>query len=105
MQIPQSVFEEGEDPVFPPPPPAPEPDPEADDAKVASRIVLNGMSGTTDQRLVIINHRTFAQGEEGVIKIPGGARVLIKCEAVRGASVEILVRGRLRKELRLPDGR
>ena len=103
-QIPQSVFiipitpQEGKDPFFPgsirifndvvvktnPHPAA------ATAAVVAVELKLNGISGTADHRLAIINNRTFEIGEEGEV-VSNGSRVHIICKDIKADSVRVLV--------------
>jgi hypothetical protein len=51
----------------------------------------------------MINGRTFEAGEEGEVKLPGGARVLIKCEEIKADSAIIVIGGQ-RRELRFRTG-
>ena len=100
--IPQSVFiipitpQEGKDPFFPRSmrlfsdvvvktnlQPA---------AVVAVELKLNGISGTADRRLAIINNRTFGIGEEGEV-VSNGGRVRIICKDIKADSVRVLVSG------------
>ena len=104
VPIPQSVFiipitpQEGKDPFFPgsirifndvvvktnPHPAA------ATAAVVAVELKLNGISGTADHRLAIINNRTFEIGEEGEVASNVG-RVRIICKDIKADSVRVLV--------------
>jgi hypothetical protein len=64
--------------------------------------VLNGIT-SPPRPTAMINGRTFEPGEEGEIRMPSGARMLIKCEDIRSESAIISVGGR-RRELRLRSG-
>ena len=103
--VPQSVFvvpknpKEGRDPFFPnstllwgggTKTPKQTPTPE---------LVLNGLSGTGDHRLAIINNRTLAEGEETEVS-SGGGRIRFRCVEIKTDSVIIEVGGE-RRELRL----
>lgn len=57
------------------------------------RLLYNGLSGTADKPLAIINGRTLAQGEEAEIR-SGGARVTIRCISIQGETVVVEVNGR-----------
>jgi hypothetical protein len=109
--IPQSIFvvpknaEEGRDPFFPTSdrlwrvttvklPPRPN--------TPAVSLVLNGLSGTADHRLAMINGRTFAEGESNEVTT-AGTRVLIRCIEIKESSVVIEVGG-ARRELSLRSG-
>ena len=72
--------------------------------KVSSRVdigalVLNGLSGTTEHRLAMINGHTFAEGEKAEINTSSG-RIQIKCVEIKTGSVVIEVNGQ-RQELHL----
>lgn len=67
-----------------------------------SSFVLNGIT-SPPKRTAMINGRTFERGEEGEVRMPGGAKVLIKCEEIRADSAIIFVNGQ-RRELRLRFG-
>jgi hypothetical protein len=41
----------------------------------------------------MINYRTFEVGEEGEVRLPNGAKELIKCEEIGGDSAVISVKG------------
>lgn len=99
--IPQSVFvvpmsyAEGRDPFFPNSKPwtrgqavvaQPTPTPTVS-------LVLNGLSGTPENRLAIINGRTFAQGETSELTI-GGRRISVRCVEIREKSAVIEAGGR-----------
>jgi hypothetical protein len=56
---------------------------------------LNGISGTVDRRLAIINNQTFQTNEEGEVPTnPGRAR--IRCVEIRADSVLVQVGGEQR---------
>ncbi len=58
--------------------------------------LLQGISGTSDRRLAIINGRTFAAGEEGEITV-GARRVNVRCVEIRADSVVIETGGSSRE--------
>jgi hypothetical protein len=111
--IPLSVFvmpatrEEGKDPFFPrsmhPYGSAPV---KASTNKEPVQVVLdlkfNGLSGTVEHRLAIINGRTFDQGEEAEVR-SGAARVRVKCVEIKTDYVIIEAAGQ-RQVLRLRTG-
>jgi len=71
---------------------------------VTAELRLNGISGSADRRLAIINNRTFEVGEEADI-ISGSDRVRIRVLEIKGDSVIAqFVAGGVRKELRLRKG-
>ncbi|HHY84491.1 MAG TPA: hypothetical protein GYA07_02985 [Verrucomicrobia bacterium] len=105
--IPKSVFvmpanpEQGRDPFFPlstrfraAPPVVQQPPPVA-----PVRLKLQGISGTPDNRLAIINGRTMAAGESAEFNMPGG-KITARCVEVRADSCVIEI-GTERQELRL----
>ena len=67
-----------------------------------SSFVLNGIT-SPPKRTAMINGRTFEPGESGEVKIPNGAKILIKVEEIRSESAVILVNGQ-RHEVRLRSG-
>ena len=111
LEIPKSVFiipnspQEGKDPFFPCskrlfasavvktnlPPSAP-----------AAELYLNGISGSPERRLAIVNNQTFAANEEGEVPTNRG-RARIRCLEVKADSVVIQVGGEQRV-LRLRPG-
>jgi hypothetical protein len=105
--IPQSVFtipptsKEGRDPFFPnssrlPGGALPN---KAASAHIEVALVLNGLSGTADHRLAMINGRTVAQGEE--IEVPtASGRMRVRCIEIKGETVTVEVGGE-RRELRM----
>ena len=64
--------------------------------------ILNGIT-SPPKRTAIINNRTFEPGEEGEVRMPSGAKILIKCEEIKAVSAFIKVGGQ-RRELRLRSG-
>lgn len=115
-EIPKSVFiipttpQEGKDPFFPrstrlftsavvktnlPP---------AAVAAIAAELHLNGISGTTDRRLAIINNRTFETNEEAVVTSKSGPPVRIRCLEIKADSVVIQIVGGERRVLSLRPG-
>jgi len=106
--IPQSIFllpansKEIRDPFFPnsdrlsigsatAPKRSPTPD--------STLLVLNGLSGTSDRRLAMINGHTLAEGEESEVNTSAG-RLRFRCLEIKADSVIIEVGGE-RRELRL----
>jgi len=69
----------------------------------AIELVYNGLSGTADHRLAIINGRTLAEGEETELVLPTG-RVKIRCIEIKGETVIVEAFGE-RRELRLGAGK
>jgi hypothetical protein len=110
VEIPQSVFSipptprDGRNPFFPQSiQQAPSPITHAPSTAVDfSSIILNGIT-SPPRRTAMINGRTFEPGEEGEVKLPSGARVMIKCEEIRADSAVVRVNGQPR-ELRLRFG-
>ena len=108
--IPESVFQipsnptEGRDPFFPHSTLAPVPIKPTKQAPVvdASSLVLNGIT-SPPKRTAMINGRTFEVGETGEVKLPNGARILIKCIDIKNESAIIEVAGQ-RQELRMRFG-
>ena len=68
----------------------------------SASLVLNGLSGTGQKRLAIINGSTVAEGEESNIPTPTG-RVRVRCVEIKDSSVIIEVGNELR-EIRLRSG-
>jgi hypothetical protein len=64
--------------------------------------VLNGIT-SPPKRTAMINGRTFEPGEEGEVRLPSGAKMMIKCEEIKAESAIIVVSGQ-RRELRLRSG-
>ena len=64
-------------------------------------LVLNGLSGSADRKLAMINGRTFAENEEGDVNA-GNGRVRIRLVEIKKDSAIIEVAGE-RRELRLRD--
>ena len=53
-----------------------------------SSLVLKGISGSADHRLVIINNHTFGSGDEGDVITPRG-RIHLRCVEIKDKSVVI----------------
>jgi len=109
VEIPQSVFpvpghpRDGRNPFFPQSTlglPQPKPKEVLLDT---SSFVLNGITPSGPKRTAIINNRTFEIGEEGEVKLPSGAKAMIKCEDIKTDTAVILYAGQ-RRELRLRLG-
>ena len=107
MSIPQSSFtipatpQEGRDPFFPNSSigtgtvtlkPTPSAGIEA--------LILNGISGTANNKLAMINGRTLAEGETTEVNTSAG-RVRIHCIEIKGESAVVEVVGGERRELHL----
>lgn len=102
--IPQSIFvvpsniAEGRDPFYPNSDPskrgrkvvAPTPQPAA---PPDAPLVLNGLSGSIENKLAMINGRTFAQGETGELTL-GARRISVRCIEIREKSVIIETGGK-----------
>jgi hypothetical protein len=108
VDIPQSVFvisgnpRECRNPFFPQAVPlVPLPAPKANSADMNS-FVLNGIT-SPPKRTAMINGSTFEVGEEHEVRVPSGAKVMVKCEDIRTDSAVIIVSG-VRHELRLRGG-
>ncbi len=109
VEIPQSVFiipanpKEGRNPFFPRSTTGVEA-PKAKQTAAAvvdtSSIVLNGITPHPTP-MVMLNGQTFEKGEEHEVKLPGGKKVMVKCEEIRADSAIILVNGTQRRELQL----
>jgi len=69
---------------------------------VVADIHLNGISGSADHRLAIINNRTFESGEEAEVSTTSG-RVRIRCLEIQAEAVVIQAGGE-RRVLRLRSG-
>jgi hypothetical protein len=109
VEIPQSVFvvpastKDGRNPFFPQSvTAAPVSKPKEGVTIDLSGFVLNGIT-SPPKRTAMINGRTFEPGEEGEVKLPSGAKVMIKCEEIKSESTIIAVNG-LRRELHLRFG-
>ena len=61
-------------------------------AVVAVELKLNGISGTANHRLAIINNRTFEVGEEGEV-VSSVGHVHIICKDIKTDSVRVLISG------------
>jgi hypothetical protein len=68
----------------------------------AEALVLNGIGGTPDHKLAMINGRTMAEGETNEINTVAG-RVRIHCIEIKGESAVVEVVGGERRELHLRD--
>jgi hypothetical protein len=114
IQLPQSVFaipsqpSEGRNPFFPQstfgfqaPTVAVRPSND-NNAVDTSAFILNGIT-SPPKRTAMINGRTFEPGESGEVRLPNGARALIKCEEIRSESAVILVNG-VRREVKFRTG-
>ena len=108
---PQSVFtiptnsKEGKDPFFPHRSVVavvPGPRTNTRPAVASVKLTLNGLSGTQQKPLCIINGRTFEKGEEGEIVTTSG-RTRVRCVDIKEDVVLIEVNG-VRQELRLRAG-
>jgi hypothetical protein len=108
VDIPQSVFvisgnpRECRNPFFPQSVPVgPLPTPRASSADMSS-FVLNGIT-SPPKRTAMINGSTFEVGEEHEVRVPSGAKVMVKCEEIGTDSAVIIVSG-VRQQLRLRNG-
>jgi len=98
LEIPQSVFvvpnnpREGRNPFFPGShaelPQQTRPSQSVD----ASSFILNGIT-SPPKRTAMINGRTFEVGEEGEVRVPSGAKELIKCVEIGADSATIEFKG------------
>ncbi len=71
---------------------------------VTADLRLNGISGSAEHRLAIVNNRTFEAGEEGEV-LSGSERVRIRCVEIKADAVVIqFVSGGTRRELRFRRG-
>jgi hypothetical protein len=113
--IPKSVFimpatpQEGRDPFFPrsirPYGPGHE-TVKASPQQPAAVVVdlrLNGISGTAERRLAIINNHTFEVNEEGMVSNASGTPVRIRCLEIKADSVLVQI-GSEQRILRLRSG-
>ena len=102
-QIPQSIFiipiapHEGKDPFFPRSmrlysDVVVRTNLQPTTAVVAVELKLNGISGTANHRLAIINNRTFEVGEEGEV-VSSVGHVHIICKDIKTDSVRVLISG------------
>lgn len=98
LEIPQSVFvvpnnpREGRNPFFPGAH-AELPQPVKPPSTVDSgSFVLNGIT-SPPKRTAMINGRTFEVGEEGEVRLPNGAKELIKCVEIGADSAIIEYKG------------
>jgi hypothetical protein len=63
---------------------------------------LQGLSGTPERRLALINNYTLAAGEEADLRI-NGELIRVRCDAIKDRTVTISFKG-ITRELRLRDG-
>jgi hypothetical protein len=68
---------------------------------IEAALVLNGLSGTPDHRLAMINGRTMAEGEEAEVPISSG-RLKVRCLIINSNSAVVEIGGQ-RQELRLKE--
>ena len=52
---------------------------------------MNGITPFGARPTAIINGRTFEKGESGEVKMPGGAKVLVRCIDIKDGSVTISI--------------
>lgn len=112
VEIPRSVFDSdpkaGKDPFFPKSTRRdvqviPDPTPEPVVTDVTKALKLKGISGSLDQKLAIINNRTFAVGESDYIEV-GTVKVHVLLKEIRQESVIVVVNNAHYKELKLREG-
>ena len=65
---------------------------EAPEPAWEGQVKLTGLSGSRDQRLAILNGKTFAQGEKGEVKASGKV-IQIHCLEIRDNSAVVEVEG------------
>src|SRR5437660_1441908 len=63
-----------------------------------TELVLKGISGPPNNRLAMVNNRTFGVGESALVKV-GEAQVKVKCLQIRPDSVLVSLDGAEQKEL------
>jgi hypothetical protein len=104
VEIPKSVFviptspQEGKDPFFPRSTrlfPSGVVETNVPLATPSVELRLNGISGTADRRLAIINNRTFETNEEAEVHTNQG-RARIRCLEIKADSVRVQVGGEQR---------
>jgi hypothetical protein len=107
--IPQSVFHipagprDGRDPFFPNSALNAQPVKQRESVQVdMSGFVLNGIT-SPPRRSAMINGRTFEPGESGEVRMPNGAKALIKCVEIKTDSAVIEAGGQ-RLELKMRFG-
>lgn len=66
-------------------------------------VKLNGISGTREHPLAIINGHTFEAGEEWEVNVANGNKAHVRCLEIKPEGVLIFVNG-VRRELRLRGG-
>jgi hypothetical protein len=95
LPIPDSVFNltatPTKNPFFPQSLRQPVPQATAAPGVSASSFVLNALSGSSDSRLAMINHKTMGVGETQELTLPTGARVNIRLLQIKEGSVVIRV--------------
>ena len=108
-EIPLSVFvipatpREGRNPFFPNSSlGAPAPRIQIITTDFASALFINGITPNGHPRTVMINGRTFEQGEEGEVRTAGG-KLLIKCEEIKEDAAIVSCSGQ-RRELHMRSG-
>ena len=91
-RIPQSVFDKsiGKDPFFPRRSLAFVPQTPTNEARVTD-FILNGITPLGARPTAIINGKTFEKGESGDVKVPGGAKVMIRCVEIKEGVVSIMI--------------
>jgi hypothetical protein len=109
VEIPRSLFvvatqpSEGRNPFFPQPAPkaveTPKPVVVQEKADPFVALVLNGLT-SPPKATAMINGHVFERGETAEIKLPGGTKILLKCEEIKTDSAVFRV-GDQRRELRL----
>jgi hypothetical protein len=111
VEIPRSVFvvatkpSEGRNPFFPQSAIKPAEPPKAIvvqkpvQADPFASLVLNGIT-SPPKATAMVNGRIFERGETAEIKLPGGTKVLLRCEEIKTDSA-VFQAGDQRRELRL----
>ena len=108
VEIPQSVFvmpgnpSEGRDPFFPKSNHPYSHSQTTNPTPAAVELILNGLSGTAEHKLAMINGRTFAEGEKAEVTV-ANRRVAIQCIQINDDSVIVEIEG-VRRELKLRGG-
>jgi hypothetical protein len=104
----KSVFRDdpkGKDPFFPNSSrrQATEPKPRKELIVGPQSLILRGIIGPADQRIALINGRTFATGEELRVRVENG-EMTVKCVEIRSASVVVQLNGGTDlHEIQLPE--
>ncbi len=102
--IPKSTFgipakpQDGHDPFFPVSDRlfAAKTAPKPASSSLGSAVVFNGISGSQDHRLAMINGRTFAEGEEAPVNTAAG-RVRVLLVAIKGDVAVVEIAGERRE--------